>query len=844
MPKGPWDVVSQEPIKSKGNAPSDPWSVVSVEPISTPDFPSNPKGEGLYEMYGRTGKGEEVGRISVPYSKVPAALASGFTWYESSGRLGENHQRDRYMKDKESEGKTPSLWEQAKEKHQSALEPSKGWTGEIPIPIFGNFNTYKAAMRTVSGTPQYLWQVLNAAYKQASGQGDLWATELMDLIDPTKMPEQLYKQFQSDRQQYGDRIAADNLTGTIEGLGIVAVATHGASKASTGALDLPKVKVAAENVRGAIRDTLGATENTERIVNKYGEEAQASRDVLKAERQKVAQENIEEVRKQNAAKEETEKHNQEVMRDEKKRSGTQQKLSTASDQLKRKIEIARKKAKAADDSAWDTWRKKVAGTETPSDPIVNEIKNVKSSMDPEDVAEFRKIIKESKLSDADRSELQILQDEIAKRNLSADSYDSLTPDKKHAVDEMIDRLNLDPDNLEDSGGAAAGGVAGGYKPVNAERLHVWKTQLEYAVRKATRGNVRYGIGQVLDKVREAENDLSKAAGADKELETARALHGPYVDTFRNSPNTPNTVASYVASKVAPEFTRDSKLEDYIGMLGKYDPSIPKTVNYIYDLQQGLKALPKEGPLREKIQVPPPPLAGTEGLSKEHPVLAASKVADNLMPKEGRPVPFGETKAKGNLPETPNIQTENLKYINEGLRRYGKVGGWVLRMIVGGGTAAFMRGEGVGVFGSTMLIGQTGVTLLTRALRSDSLLNWLAKPSVEDMKLISTLPPEDAARMREILGALKDEEIRQDPKKANIKIAPAMVTWLAGTSASRNQKNTPHIDDVKKKAEDLQNEFHKSGLAPSPTPPEGTGPQSRNQTHTHIWDATTNRIVPV
>ena len=69
---------------------------------------------------------------------------------------------------------------------------------------------------------------------------------------------------------------------------------------------------------------------------------------------------------------------------------------------------------------------------------------------------------------------------------------------------------------------------------------------------------------------------------------------------------------------------------------------------------------------------------------------------------------------------------------------------------------------------------------------------------QNLNAIDTLPPQDAAKMRQIVGALRDEEIRQDPNKANIKIAPVMAAWLARTSASRNQKNTPSIDDVKKK----------------------------------------------
>jgi hypothetical protein len=74
---------------------------------------------------------------------------------------------------------------------------------------------------------------------------------------------------------------------------------------------------------------------------------------------------------------------------------------------------------------------------------------------------------------------------------------------------------------------------------------------------------------------------------------------------------------------------------------------------------------------------------------------------------------------------------------------------------------------------------------------------------------------------------------------------------AATNAGRGEKigkgdgpDEKRLNDVKQKAHDLQDMFHKSGLAPAPTPAEGTGPQSRNQTHTHIWDEKQGKIVPV
>ena len=266
-----------------------------------------------------------------------------------------------------------------------------------------------------------------------------------------------------------------------------------------------------------------------------------------------------------------------------KRKGTEQKLNDASKQMQEKFETAQKKAKAEDDAAWDDWRNKVAGKEAPSDAIVNQINASKSTMDPEDVGEFRKVLKETKPTGAEVSELQSTRNSIAKQNGLGESYDKASPDNKKAIDKIVNRLGLDVDETE----------AEATKPVDATRLHVWKTQLEYAVRSATRGNVRYAIGQVLDAVRKTEDQLSEEAGAGKELEKARALHGPYKDTFVNPPTRPQTVAEKSLAETSPEFAREQKRTERVKMVGNYDPSIPQLAEHISNLREGLKALQKK-----------------------------------------------------------------------------------------------------------------------------------------------------------------------------------------------------------------------------------------------------------
>jgi hypothetical protein len=561
--------------------------------------------------------------------------------------------------------------------------------------------------------------------------------------------KQLRDEWKKDPQR-----AMENAIGDVLGLWMSGEVPEGVKDLKDAVKDkLPKGKPATPGelrkgmlpgLRAGIRNTLGVPEHTDKTVAAFGKDAEAVREKNKVEAEKNRQaeikahkDNQEAAQAHQTARDEASKHNAEVLRDRAKRTQATQDLETASQKLERRIDAAQKKAKGADDAAWDAWRKKVGVAETDPTPAVETIGKMRSVMDTEDAAEFQRVIKEAS-PEADAALLGV-RDSIMQNQFPGTTWDKLSAAQKSGIDNVLKSLGFDPTALN----AAA--------PVSAPRLHVWKTQLEYAVRKATRGNVRYAIGQVLDAVRDMESQLSTAAGADKELARARALHGPYMDAFRNSPNVPRTVASEVRAKVTPEFTRDEALEKKIAMLAKFDPSLPNLVDGIRNLQQGLNALPKEAPLRTQLKDNPPPL-GTP-----------------VKPKLTDPTP---------PPAVPNLQAENLLFIRQQLRRYGTLGAFVLRGIVGGTLGAAFHGSISGVV-TEQLVGWEAVSLLTKALRSERALNWLAKPSVEDMKAIATLPPADAARLRTALNTLADHERKVDPAARKIKIAPEMASWLAG-----------------------------------------------------------------
>jgi len=857
----PWDK-----YKKDGTAPKsgNPWDRYGKQ--TTADFTKG-KG-GLYRMLPASDKGftNTSDEIRVPFSRVEDALKGGYHLHPD--------EQQRYGNDKAHPKAGPTLLERANSKVEELLQPSSGEIGQMPIAPSGfDVNAAKAAGRVVYGMPGFLKDLATAFYTTATGKTD--SSAILDQIDPGKVPEQLQQQFHEDMKTDPKR-AIDNLAGTLAGMGLIGAATHGASKV------LPEMARAAvdkpvEHLRTGIRETLGVAENTEKNVKKFGKQAETTRarnreaaqqhsektqDALhatrgaelkaeaerrlaqskaeeanaaaakkhleetqealhktKGEELKAEQENkakkIEALKKTQAQEKahqaevaEVKAHNDAVMRDRAKRAETQEKLDSSSKELDDKIDAAGQKAKAEDDAAWDAWRAKVGNTQVNMQPVVDEIKAQEDKMNPQQVAEFRDIVKNAGGGD----EL----DQASQQAFGA-NYSGLTPEQKAVIDDDFAQRGVTP---------------GGGADTPVSRLHGWKTQLEDAVRSDRAGNIKYAIGQVLDAVRKLEEQVSKEAGADPELKKARALHGPYVDTFRNSQTTPGTVANYVRAKVTPNFTKDAKLEDYIAKLGEFDPSIPKLVEHIDNLETGLKALPKDQPLREQLKelpspperVPPPALKVPEraevpnrpAVIEPEPVRAPERVAPPDRPEE---IP---------APETPNIQAQNVEYIDKGLRKYGKVGSWVLR-IIAGGLAEHMAHGNLSAFGGELLIGQGAVTLMTRALRSPRVLDWLAKPSAEDMKMIATLPAEDAAKLREALNGLAEEDKRRDPAASNIKLAPLMAAFLSGGKAAP----PPNPQDLRKQAEQLK---------PTPAPP---GPQSLSaKPYTHIYDPARNVITAV
>ncbi len=238
-----------------------------------PDFTPTP-GKGTYRMSKSPARDpNSVGympntyvtatepEIPVSYDKVQDAIKAGYNIHFDDA--------PRYQKDSTHEGQGPTLIERATTRIHDLLEPSKGTVGQLPSPIPGlDVNAVKAAGRVVAGTPSYLYNLGNAVKRVVTGETND-ANELLDLIDPTQMPEQMYNQFREDWKK-DPKLAVDNLMGTLAGLGFVAAVTHGAQE-KVGTITSKGINAVTKTPRATLE---AVTDTSPRQVREMAEEVQ------------------------------------------------------------------------------------------------------------------------------------------------------------------------------------------------------------------------------------------------------------------------------------------------------------------------------------------------------------------------------------------------------------------------------------------------------------------------------------------------------------------------------------------------------------------------------------------
>ena len=595
-----------------------------------------------------------------------------------------------------------------------------------------------------------------------------------------------------------------------------------------------------EGTRNFIRNTIGVADKAEDLIKNFGKES----DKVRTKNDEITEQNkqtkLEALRKRKAEEEahaaktaEVRQHNDAVLLARKKRAETKQKLEAESKELDQKRVDAEKKATGETNTAFNTVRDVTAGYSTDISHLQKVTEIAADQADPATSALFKRIIKGEQpnlptLTRATKVIRYVDQagNPVDPMTMGAPTLEGKIQRGEVLVEHVTETLNPEDEGYDDLYESQYGEpppIGGG--PAQFNRLQRWYSYISN--RMYGGGKVEGGLYHSYKMVRRAINDAmiditnqvgnvpdpfdpNKTVTATSLLDTARKLHTRKMETFSDSPNEPATVSSKWLQETTPEYVKNKARKERLAKVAEYDPSVIPASENVENLRAGLDALQKDEPLRDQIKQNPPPL---------------------------EPAPKVEQEPLTKFPDGTEVPRENLEYINRGLRRYGRAGQWVVRMIFGGGLEIATHGT-ASIFGGTMLFGQVAISLLTDALRKPTVLSWLAKPSAEELKMIDSLNPDDAARLRQALVTLAADELSRKVDKMPDKFDPTMARFLLGAGASQK----PTLDDLKKQVQ--QSKPQPSAPQPMVAGP-APGPQSSvTSPITHVYDQQRGVITPV
>lgn len=345
-------------------------------------------------------------------------------------------------------------------------------------------------------------------------------------------------------------------------------------------------RATAEQHQGAIRDTYAANEQAKAEHTLSTEEAQAEAARQNQEATAAHQTEAQRVAQENQAAEQTLGLRQQSESD----------LQGKTDAYYAKEDQVKATAKAQNDQNWNAWRAKVGDSEVDVQPVRDTIERVSAQF-----PEVKQILKDSAPSEEDLSatNLQYISDRrnFMKQYGYGTDYDTLAPDRKMQVDDMMSRMGLQPED--------AGVAIDSSKPLTIKQVHDLKTQIGWKVfRNEYPPNVTGAMKQVLKSLDQTEARASVTAGAVDELNAARQSHQQFQEAFgRSRPK--RAVEGELRKKGANPEAYSQKEEDArLAAVSKYDPSLATDYQSIVELRKNTKGLPTEQQLRKGVKQPP------------------------------------------------------------------------------------------------------------------------------------------------------------------------------------------------------------------------------------------------
>lgn len=878
----PWD-------RYKQKAGANPW-----ERYAGASLEQNPDAQGTYQMVSKEGQ-----NVYVPFGKVLDAGKYGFAITPDDFK--------RFTKDYTSSLPT-------RERIDMMLQPSdeSTWAGR-------GLNIVKGTAAGTVGPVLHPVQTAKSAFASSSAildpyqlAGPEGASPAFERAEDEKARKQVEDQMGEETSKYPYYAVASFAGPAAVFEGIHAAAPEGVKVPGTEYLKGMGER-SLERLRAYARDQLGMRQRTEAAVTKFGKDSAAVRAANQAAdeateeargkvrlNRRVAKENYgkaldeyekgktkkktafeqehkdwedrqqEAIRAHRQAKEETAAANTKALNEHieaqkadqaakqsaadelDERKSLEHKLAADQQELFERAQGARPQAEAVNDALWDAWRDSVKGQTVETKPVTEAIAEVQKShlTAPGDIAEFNKILKETSPTEGEAGQIQTLRDQTA-QNVGAKNYASASPAVKKLVDDQIRNVGLS---------TTAADV-----PTEADglRIHVWKQQLERAVRKAENaGNnvVAGAFGRVLDQVRAAENSLTAKGGpnASMLLDMARRQHQNLAEAFRDTDieRNPKTAQNIVIKEHAEDIAKANQKAEALRRMSVHDPEIAAKADEIKATEKRLSELRKPEALQNIIEGPEPQAPVPAELPKYEEFAKKAKVGEEPTEPDYGKAPenpfeqseeqqykqgllYSEPKATKVLPDAAVYFRQNVRYLVDALDRYGRIGPWVFRLIFGSAARAVFKmleqnasGAEAGYsFAINVTFGQALLTFITNVLSKGNALEGMSRLSDKEVATINELPPADAERLRIALKVLATEDIKKNPEAARIKINPALAAFLGG------QPSTWKRENEKQSLKELQSEMEKRN-------PKKSRSQARTPGVTHVYDPGQGKIVSV
>jgi hypothetical protein len=765
------------------------------------------KGEGgLYKMYGRTGKGEEVGEISIPYSRVEEAQKSGYTFHG-------NEAAEKYHKDKEFEGKSPSLVGRMEEGVHNFLEPKpneehKNALGfkEVGIGTTDVTNTLRAYGRVFAGLPEYLGEVAKAA-KNSIETHD--SSELVNLIDPLAMPKNLYDQFQKDWKSGDHSLAIQNLLGSIGGMATVGKATHVAEEAggaikdkvSETAANLPEhargfaqsiTRTGPTVMRNLVDETLAENDAKRTAYNEARAEAehehqgkmiehQVGEDAKKRAAIDKHNEALTAAHRENIKKFDEWQDQHDKIDEENKaaehlleaRRQTEAELKEKTDAYYAKENELKFKAKKDENEAWKPWRDKVKDVSVDTEELRGKI----SAMEKKN-PEVARLIRElpEDVGDVDpNSRFAIDREGIVKGQGYTKPYNELPDDAKARIDDLVNRMGLKPEAKD---------FDFDKDEMSIEDLHRAKSILGLKLAKGDyEGFVKGEMEKLYDLLQNEEASASLRAGASEELLEAKEATKRYHDTFGRERTVRKTKGETRKAKANPEQYKQEQEEERLAQTTKHFPELEDAHKDITSVHDKLKEMKAEDELRKSLKQLP-----------EAPKPEELKP----YPKFEEPVPDRPPlKNEPKRPKYKSIGAEELSAANKAkyrdfLEKLPQRATYVLATLpairIGSALTHLKFGQAALdlIYVATAApFAVAGLNKLAELIgNNDDITRWITEPTTEDlMKLNRLLPPEMQQEVAEGL-----QKVAVAAKKKGIKISPLIIAFIsAHKPAKKDQK---------------------------------------------------------